>query len=221
MKLVIAWLAAVVVAIAMSGSCSINHKSSEYECSAPSDCDPFPGRSCVGGFCVTPGGPIDASGDAGPLIDGPKDGAPDGTVCPAQCTSCREDRHECVIDCATTSCNNQVVCPPGWNCTIGCTTTNSCTAGIDCTDAKSCTVVCSGTSSCRDLAGGQGKCNVTCSGKSSCRDMDCSDSCGCDITCAGGTNAASCEGTSCPLGCPGIGFGRCSSQPPGCNTCGP
>ena len=38
-------------------------------------------------------------------------------------------QHECVIDCATTSCNNEVVCPVGWNCTIGCTTTNSCVDG--------------------------------------------------------------------------------------------
>lgn len=218
MKLVVAWLAVLVVAIAMAGSCSINHKSSEYECSGPSDCDPFPGRTCVNGFCVTGSGGIDASTD-GPLIDGPRDGAIDGTTCPAQCTSCREPQHECVIDCATNSCNNQVVCPVGWNCTIGCSTTNSCTSGIDCSSAKSCNIVCSGNSSCRNLDCGQGKCNVTCSGKSSCRDMDCSDSCACDIQCAGGTNAASCEGNTCPIGCPGIGPGRCSSVPLGCNTC--
>lgn len=219
MKLVAAWLTMLVLAIAAATSCSINHKSNEYECVLPSDCDPFPGRQCVGGFCVTSGGPTDARPDMGPVIDGPRDASPDSVMCPAQCTSCREPGHECVIDCATTSCNSEVVCPVGWNCTIGCTTTNSCTQGIDCGNAKSCTVICSGTSSCRDLVCGDGKCNVTCSGKSSCRDMDCSDSCACDITCATGANAASCEGNSCPLGCFGAGFGRCSSQAPGCNTC--
>lgn len=219
MKLVAAWLVTLVIAIAMAGSCSINHKSSDYECSVPSDCDPFPGRSCINGFCVTSGTPIDAAPD-GAQPDAPRDGAPDGAMCPPQCTSCRHDRKECVIDCATNSCNSEVVCPAGWNCTIGCSTTNSCTSGIDCTDALSCTIVCSGNSSCRDLQCGEGKCNVMCTGKSSCRDMDCSDSCACDLTCVGGTNAASCEGTVCPLGCGGLG-GRCSSLPPNCNTCGP
>jgi hypothetical protein len=217
MKLVVAWLAAVVIAIAMASSCSINHKSTEYECTLPSDC--APDRTCVGGYCVTSGNPIDAAAD-GPVIDGPRDAAmADSNTCPAQCTSCREPQHECVIDCATTSCNSEVVCPVGWNCTVGCTTTNSCTQGIDCSNAKSCTVVCSGNSSCRDLACGEGRCNVTCSGKSSCHDMDCSDSCACDISCASGINGASCEGNTCPTGCPGLGFGRCGSQAPGCNTC--
>lgn len=220
MKLVLAWLAALVVAIAAAGSCSINHKSNEYECSSPSDCNPFPGRTCVGGFCVTPGGPIDAPpADMGPQPDGPKDGGIDAGVCPPQCTSCRFDRQECVIDCATTSCNDEVVCPVGWNCTIGCSTTNSCTSGITCTGAKSCTVVCSGNGSCRDLDCGQGACKVTCSGNDSCRNMDCSDSCACDISCAGGANGADCLGNMCPFGCPGPGFGRCSSAAPGCNTC--
>ncbi len=218
MKLVAAWLVALGFAIAMAGSCSINHKSTEYECAVPSDCDPFPGRTCVGGFCVTAGPPIAAPND-GPVIDA-RDGGTDSSMCPAQCTSCRDDRKECVIDCATNSCNNEVVCPSGWNCTIGCSTPNSGTSGIDCTVAKSCTIVCSGNGSCRDLDCGQGKCNVNCSGKGSCRDMDCSDSCACDLTCAGGANPASCEGTICPSGCSGLP-GRCSSIPLGCNTCVP
>lgn len=216
MKLVAAWIAALVVAIAMAGSCSINHKSSEYECALPSDCDPFPGRTCINGYCVTSGNPIDAAIDGRPGIDAMVDAGP---MCPAQCTSCRPETKECVIDCATTSCNNEVVCPDGWNCTIGCTSTNSCTSGIDCTGALSCNIVCSGVGSCRDLVCGTGKCQVACSGKQSCRNMDCSDSCACDLSCAIGTNAATCEGTQCPQGCGGAAFGRCSSQIPGCNTC--
>lgn len=218
MKLVVAWIAALVIALAMAGSCSINHKSTEYECTSQSDCDPYPGRTCVNGYCVT-SGTIDAGGDAGPVIDGPRDGAPDGVTCPAQCTSCRPERMECVIDCATTSCNNTVVCPTGWSCNIACSGSNSCTSGIDCSNATSCTIACSGIGSCRDLQCGTGKCTVGCTGKGSCRDMDCSDSCACDISCTGGTQGASCEGNVCPDGCPGIGFGRCSSLAPGCNTC--
>lgn len=215
MKLVAAWLTALVVAIAAASSCSVNHKSGEYECSVPSDCDPFPGRSCVNGFCVTGTGPIDAS-----IIDGRIDGAIDASMCPPQCTSCSPERKECAIDCATTSCNNEVVCPVGWSCVISCSTTNSCTSGIDCTGAKSCVVGCSGQGSCRDLACGEGKCNVTCTGRGSCRDMDCSDSCACDITCTTGANGASCEGNLCPPGCIGLGPGRCSSNlAQGCNTC--
>jgi hypothetical protein len=223
MKNVAAWLTAPLcffgIAIAAASSCSINHKSSEYECALPSDCDAYPGRSCVNGFCVTSSGPIDAPPTDTNPPDGSTDGGVDAGVCPPQCTSCRFDRKECIIDCATTSCNSEVVCPTGWNCTIGCSTTNSCTSGIDCSNSLSCTVVCSGNGSCRDLECGEGKCNVTCSGKGSCREMDCSDSCACDISCAGGVNAASCEGNTCPFGCPGLGFGRCSSAAPGCNTC--
>lgn len=220
MKIVIAWLAAVALAVVAVSSCSVNHKSSDYACDSQDDC--IDGRICSNGFCVTTTLPTDARPGDGPImVDAPRDSSgPDAPFCPPQCTSCREPNHECVIDCATTSCNNELVCPAGWNCTIGCSTTNSCTSGIDCTAANSCAIVCSGNSSCRDLECGSGECRVTCSGKSSCRDMDCSDSCACDITCAGGQNAASCEGNVCPAGCQGLGVGRCSSQfNPSCNTC--
>ena len=218
MKLVIAWLSALVVAIATASSCSINHKSSDYECTVQADCDAFPGRVCTGGFCVTGDGPSDARID-GTTMDGPRVDAPtDAGDCPAQCTSCRDDKHECVIDCATTSCNNEIVCPAGWNCTIACSAANSCTQGIDCSAGNSCNITCSGNQSCRDLDCGTGKCTVACTGRQSCRGMDCSDSCACDITCTTGTNGAACAENSCPLGC-GAGFGRCSSAIPNCNDC--
>lgn len=216
MKLVIGWLAAIVLALVIIGSCSINHRSSDYECSTPSDCDQFPGRTCVDGFCVGGTSPVDARVGDGPVVDAHPDAPPDGAACPVQCSSCNLGTHTCTIDCSINSCNDNVVCPAGWNCSIGCNTANSCAHGIDCSDATSCKVTCSGASSCRDLDCGDGKCSVTCSGNNSCRDMDCSNSCSCDVSCG---TFASCEATVCPEGC-GLGAGRCSSMLSNqCDTC--
>jgi len=214
-KLALAWLAAVAIALVMAGSCSINHKSSEFECATQADCAGFANRTCTDGFCVLQTTPIDASVDTLPPSDS-TDARPDSAVCPPGCTSCNQERHECTIDCAVTSCNAEVVCPTGWACVIGCTTANSCRSGIDCTEATGCTVTCSGAQACRDLACGEGACKVACTGLGACRNMDCSDACACDLSCAPGV--AACADTTCPFGCGG--GGRCSStQLPGCNTC--
>lgn len=215
MKLALAWLVAVAIALAMAGSCTINHKSDAYACTSQADCEAD--RACVTGYCVLDSTPIDAGRDTGP-IDAPHDGRPSdgGGLCPAGCTSCDQGTHTCNIDCALTSCSAEIKCPTGWACNIGCTTPYSCRSGIDCTDATSCTINCSGPNTCRGLDCGSGACKVTCTGSASCRNTDCGDSCACDITCATGSY---CAETTCPLGC-STGFGRCTSTAiPNCNTC--
>ena len=216
MKLVVAWLAALAIAVISSTSCSINHRSGDYECTLQTDCEP--GRLCIGNYCVVPGGgPIDAPKNTdGPRTDGSIDGPPN--VCPPQCTSCDNPSKTCVIDCNLTSCtgNQPIVCPTGWGCKIGCTTNNACASGINCNGAKSCEITCSGQGSCRMLECGTGDCNVQCIGQNSCRGVNCGNSCACDVTCS--TNA-SCEFLTCsdPL-CDPFGKG-CTSSGPNCDSC--
>lgn len=217
MKLVLAWLAALVVAGLTAASCSINHRSGEYECVSQADCKD--GRVCTGGYCIVPGGVgIDAPapGD-GPRPDGPPD-APQN-VCPAQCSSCNTTAKTCKIDCAVTNCTGSqpIVCPQGWSCEILCTTANSCRAGINCINAKDCNITCSGTQSCRTLVCGTGPCDIECTGTSSCRGINCSNSCACDVTCG---DAALCEQVTCSdFTCRDQLNGGCTSQRIGCETC--
>jgi hypothetical protein len=216
MKLVVAWLAALAIAVISATSCSINHRSGDYECTLQTDCEA--GRLCIGNYCVLPGGgPIDAPKGDGPRTDGsPIDGPP--ANCPAQCTSCDNPSKTCVIDCNLTNCtgNAAIVCPTGWGCKIGCTTNNSCVNGVNCNGAKSCEITCTGQGSCRNIECGTGDCDVKCQAQNSCRGIDCGDSCACDVSCAFN---ASCEFLTCsdPT-CDPLGRG-CSSNGLNCDTC--
>jgi hypothetical protein len=213
-QLVIAWLALLALAFVLAGSCAIDHRSGAFECTKTADCDPP--RTCSDGLCVLPGGAIDApAGDA--KRDGPL--PPDAFLCPSQCTSCNPARMECIIDCAAgANCNNQVVCPEGWNCNIKCNTTDSCRGGINCLASDSCTIACTGTRSCRNTFCGPGPCNVTCAASQACQTTNCDPSCACDVKC---TNGAACTATTCSLFQCSTDFGRgCSStQSASCDTC--
>jgi hypothetical protein len=212
MKLVVAWLCVLALTALGAGSCSINHKSGDFECTKQSDCSG--GRTCTGGYCVFPGGTVDApKGDA--LLDAPKDGNPD--VCPNQCTSCDQGTHTCKIDCAVTSCNGAVVCPVGWNCDVACSTANSCRGGVTCTGTGTCKIGCTGSNSCRDLQCGTGKCDINCAGSGSCRGVTCNPSCGCDVKCAPGV--ASCESVLCTGVQCDTGLGCSSMIVSSCETC--
>src|SRR5215207_4947239 len=58
MKVVIAWLALVALALVAAGSCSIKHQSEQFECEENADCVELgDGRVCSEGLCVVPGGP--------------------------------------------------------------------------------------------------------------------------------------------------------------------
>ena len=206
MKRIFIWfgLASLTVAAA-AASCSINHRSTQFECDVQQDCDP--GRTCSDGLCVTPGG------DGG-LKDGAIDGGP---ACPPQCTSCGPNKL-CIIDCAAgANCGSQVTCPTGFNCDIRCTGDNNCSNGINCTTAASCTLQCTGRGSCRTISCGAGACNVNCAGQNSCGTVTCGLSCACDVKCPFANGA--CTNVLCNLVQCDTGRGCSSTLFPSCNTC--
>lgn len=192
MKLVARWLVLAGFA-AVTGSCSISHRSGDFACEKQSECSS--GRTCIEGFCVA--SQVDAGGNPG--------------TCPAQCTSCNATTKACTIDCAlNNSCAQQVTCPTGWNCNITCAGTSSCRNGITCTGGKSCTIMCSGTQSCQGTTTcGAGPCNVDCSGTGSCRNVNCGPSCACDVACRTGSCATlTCKAPACSTQAP---FRGCTS----------
>ena len=210
---ILAVFAVVAVVVAAAASCSINRKSSQYECTATSDCDP--GRACEDGLCVLPGG--DRPDAPRPPNDGGRpDGGDEPDLCPSQCTEC-SDAKVCTIDCAAgAACDQAIACPPGWHCLVRCNLANACRSGVDCTESASCDIQCTGNATCRELACGPGRCNVNCTGNNSCRGVDCGDACACDVRCALGVgcSAIQCTALSCVSG-----LNNCSSQRPNCNTC--
>jgi hypothetical protein len=215
MKVVVAWLCLVALALLAAGSCSIKHASEQYDCDTNADCAPLgDNRVCSEGTCVVPGGQIDAAIDGKLPIDAPIDAM---LVCPPQCTSCNLEKKECVIDCNQnpTACGAQITCPLGWACNVKCNTPSSCRMGVSCVSATSCKVECSGNFSCRNVACGAGACSVGCTGGSSCSGIACNQSCACDVSCG---NGASCFNVTCTKPQCDTGLG-CSSQPASCNTC--
>jgi len=218
-KLVVAWLAVLVLAVATASSCSIKHPSEQFECDTQADCDALgDGRECVDGLCVVLGGGSGTKKDAGtdPRPDAPL--PPDAATCPSQCTACDLQRKECLIDCAANpaGCNGQVVCPPGFACNIKCSTPNACRNGVSCLDATACNIECSGFGSCRNVACGPGRCRTSCSGTDSCRGIACGQSCACDVLCP---DPARCENVVCTALTCGTFSGGCTSMRTGCNTC--
>ena len=217
MKVIVAWLALVVLALVVAGSCSIKHSSEQYECETNADCQELgDGRVCSEGLCVIPGGNIkDAAISDAPR---PPDAPADALVCPPQCTSCNLGKKECIIDCNQqgANCTDAMKCPTGFSCNIKCNTPSSCRMGIDCLTSTGCAIECTGGFSCRNIACGPGPCNVTCSGNNSCSGISCGQSCACDVKCT--PVVSSCFNVTCskPACDPGLG---CSSEPPTCDTC--
>jgi hypothetical protein len=215
-KVIIAWLALVALALVAAGSCSIKHSSEQYECETNADCqDLGDGRVCSEGLCVIPGGGIkDAAQGDGRPGDAPPDAA---LVCPEQCTSCNLEKKECIIDCNQNpmGCAGPMKCPTGFSCNIKCNTSSSCRMGIDCLTATGCAIECSGNFSCRGVACGPGPCNVNCSGNQSCGGISCGQSCACDVKCG---TIASCFNVTCTKPACDTGLG-CSSEPATCDTC--
>ena len=214
MKWIVLCLGGLVLAVVAASSCSINHRSGQYECNVTADCDD--GRTCNGGLCVAIG--VDAPpGDGGSKKDA---GIDAGDVCPSQCTSCSTTSKTCTIDCAAgATCINAIVtCPAGWNCAVRCNTQNSCRSGVMCQGTLSCDVQCSGNSACRAVNCGAGPCKVSCTGTNSCRGVNCGTSCACDVTC-NPTNGSCADTVMCnKLQCD-TGLGCSSTQFPSCNSC--
>jgi hypothetical protein len=227
-KLAIAWLSSVL----FIASCSLNHRSGEYSCTLQSDCTTP--RVCEDGFCIVPAGtPIDAPTTTqhdGPVsgIDAnvpPHPDAPVQVTCPSQCTSCDLQAMSCRIECNASNnfCTNEVVCPPGYDCSVGCNSTKACSNGVVCTGTTSCTITCGGSQSCKNITCGDGPCDVTCNGPGSCHNVNCEGSCACDVSCTGvstGTSGQTCQGVTCSaITCGNLGGSGCSSQDFGCDTC--
>jgi len=189
-------------------ACSIQHRSDEYACNKPADCNN--GRTCVDNFCVVPGG---TTADAAKT-----DGAPhiDASSCPPGCSTCNVTQKTCTIDCQSSNCTGQVACPAGYKCDIKCDSDNACRNGVDCTAALSCNITCSSGGSCRNVQCGLGPCDVACTGTGSCRSVACNASCACDVTCTGAQSCSSgiqCSSLACQAG---LG---CTSVPTVCHSC--
>lgn len=184
---------ALAIQAAVVFSCSISHRTNDYACTSTADCNS--GRVCSDGYCVVNGTE---------LVDAftpPKDGqnnhpdAPNTNGCPDACTSCDVSTKQCTIDCNVdgSNCNDQVVCPAGWDCDVKCDTDNSCRAGVACAGTTGCKVECTGRGSCEDVQCGTSRCEVDCIGSQTCRSaIECNQSCGCDVKCTGNQ--------SCPQG---------------------
>lgn len=195
--------------LAITGSCSITHRSGDFACGETSECNT--GRECIDGFCVVTGS-VDAphgTVDAAKTPDAPP-------ACPPGCTSCNVAQKTCTIDCSLTSCAAVVTCPTDYHCDIQCDTNNSCRNGVDCEAGASCTVECSGVGSCHAVDCGAGPCDVSCSGTNSCVDVECNTSCACDVTCTGLNSCPdeiTCTSDACRAG------SGCTSVPAFCHTC--
>jgi hypothetical protein len=199
-------LGVVVAAIAVTSSCSINHRSDSYACTQNADCDG--GRVCSDGFCVTAASAVDA-----PRGDGPRG---DATGCPGQCTSCNTTQRTCTINCQLTNCQNLVTCPSGYRCDIACNVDNACRNGVNCGSAAACNIDCTAKESCQGVVCGPGPCDVGCSGPSSCRNVSCGPSCACDVLCTGNQSCQqniSCSSLACRSG------SGCTSVPALCHSC--
>src|SRR5262249_33638259 len=141
-KLAALFLVTLGLAIVAAGSCSVNHLSDDFVCSAQRLCSSD--RTCVDGLCVL------TATDAGSR-DGPGTVVDAATPCPAQCTSCVTSRKSCTIDCSlSNSCSQPVTCPTGWSCSVLCNTQGSCERGINCTASTSCSITCSTNLSCQN-----------------------------------------------------------------------
>jgi hypothetical protein len=209
MKWIAVCMTGLFLAVLAASSCSINHRSGQYECATTTDCDS--GRTCSDGLCVAIG--VDAP--PGPK----KDAGIDASLCPSQCTSCSGNK--CIIDCAAGAvCTNVIVtCPAGFNCDVRCNTQNSCRSGVICPQGSfTCDIQCSGNSACRGVMCGPGKCNVSCTGQNSCRGVNCGQSCACDVTCNPGNGSCGTEVQCNKIQCD-TGLGCSSTQFPSCNTC--
>jgi hypothetical protein len=220
------FLALVALAAGLT-ACSIDRRTSAFQCQTDADCDAD--RRCEEGYCTVGQRPPP---DARPPSDArppPPDAAPppDAYVCPAPCTECIDALEDtCIIDCAGDNvCDQPIVCPPGMKCEIHCTDPATCTNTIDCSMAITrCTIECTGMGSCAGAitCPAAEACDVSCDGENSCAGLiSCNTSCACDVdctvgvgSCAGGTDCPPAGGNACDLDPVG-----CTSAPNQCDDC--
>jgi hypothetical protein len=210
----------VALAAAALAACSIEARSTNFECTSQADCPD--GRVCQSSWCVLPGssgrdggGPI---GDAGGDGD---DGSADASVAPcseAVCDRCEADG-TCTFLCTqANACQEGVECPPGMPCQVLCIGTGSCLGGVDCSSATDCTVQCGKNDACAGpITCGGGRCDVACTARGTCASgVDCSDSCACTTDCSG--QGACALSPDCPFEECVAGDGDCTNGI-GCDVC--
>lgn len=134
---------ALVLSLAVGGSCLVSARSDKLACTTQADCQSP--RVCEMGYCVV-----------------------DDNACPSACTGGCDTSGTCII---TGQGGDSVTCPDGKKCDITCQG-NACN-NIDCTGAASCTINCVGDSACNNITCGAGDCIVTCTGTSACGDVTC------------------------------------------------
>lgn len=162
-------------------------------------------------------GPADADAatpDTVPAVDAPP--------CPAACTAgCQGSTcvmtcdnncvcpagWDCQISCGSTGCQGNVDCSQGRNCDVSCGVGQSCTGDITC-GSGTCTVACPASTCQGTITCGPGMCQVTC-GPGACDTVDCSLSCGCTVACG----PAACGTVTCPPACKKCG------EKDGCDNC--
>jgi hypothetical protein len=143
--------ASAVLAFLLAGSCLLDRRSTDFECTQSTDCET--GRVCEGGFCIRASLDCDGARCSANCDDETPCGAlvcPAGFSCnfdcdsPGACTSidCSEAAF-CDIDCTAPNACGPVVCGRDGTgeCDIECTAQNAC-AGITCDDACKCDVDC-------------------------------------------------------------------------------
>jgi len=175
------------LAAAALAACSIEARSTGFECASQSDCPE--GRVCVSSWCVLSGG-----GDGG-VPAGDASGAGDASArsdaAIAECSEAVCDRCEegtCVLLCTSSgACAGGVECPPGMPCHVICSGVGSCGGGVDCTQATDCTIDCAKSEACAGpVVCGSGRCDVGCTARQTCVfGIDCSESCACTTDCSG------------------------------------
>ena len=111
-----------------------------------------------------------------------------GSPCPSQCTNACANGI-CEISCggigALGCAMGNIVCPPGWGCSVSCTGINSCsTRTVQCADGP-CTVLCSGLNTCSSLTinCGNDACRAECAGAMAGVNLVPGTSCGTASTC--------------------------------------
>lgn len=211
---------------AVVSSCFVSRRSSDFECAVNADCDG--GRQCDRGFCV--GGPA------------PIDGSTDG--CPAACNDgCDLVDGTCSIECTQPGQCGDVVCPPGFACTITCSTgacgdiecpaasdrcelhclASGACGDIECGPGVPCEILCEAGGACGDInCRTSSRCDVRCQAGAACGDIACMNACACDVVCADGNCGQNVCPTAGGMQCTegGIAGKRCDSgDVPNCSTC--
>ena len=202
--------------------------SCKIDCLGASTCPTTKSIECDARYCMITCGTGLAPGSCAGLID-----CSESKHCDVSCVGSQTceggvtcGTETCDVVCGSigdqgNSCAGLVDCSKTADCAVECAGVKTCTAGVEC-GAGQCDVVCEWNASCGEIVGGTGPVDVSCTDTGSCTTVDCSKSCGCDVTCA----SCSQQNITCPDNC--SSSNGCSSykvfyqgeEESSCNSCG-